>query len=315
MQKKMSIKNANRILCAATAAMVAIQFLLVWIGIYDTLILLVASHGAIILITLFGIWLSDVDMKENFRFAPMTFKTFVLAFFTIICCFPIISLLNVLSMFFVENAVADVASDMFPYGLEISLLVMAVMPSISEELLVRGVIYHSYREKSPVMAWIASAVIFGMLHMNFNQMPYAIFLGIMMVIMMEASGSIVTSMCMHFFVNGISTWSGYVSQLLSEAASQADVDVEAVAGTAAEMQTTLMIMGIICIVMIPLICLLVHSTCKENGRKLRTAFAKQEQEWDSNELPEVKVEQKVWDIWLILAILIMALITALNTFA
>ena len=313
MPKKMRIKNGNRILCAATAVMVAVQFILLFIGWYDSVTLLVATQGSIVLVTLFGIWLSDVDMKECFRIQPISFKTFALSFAAVLCCFPIISFLNILSMFFVENAVADTVAEVYRYGLWPSMFVIALMPAIVEELLIRGVIYHSYREKSPVFAWIASEFIFGLLHMNFNQMPYAIFLGLVMVLMMEASGSIVTSMCMHFFVNGISTWSGYVSQMI-EGNVQTDVTVEGILGTGDMMRSTLTVMGILCIVMIPLLCLIIFSTCKENERKLLKAFAKQEPVSDSYALPEVVEKEKVLDIWLIIALLIMSVITGLNTF-
>ncbi len=39
---------------------------------------------------------------------------------------------------------------------------------------------------------------FRTLHLNFNQMPYAVYLGIVFALMVEATGSIYTSMLMHF---------------------------------------------------------------------------------------------------------------------
>ena len=98
-------------------------------------------------------------------------------------------------------------------------------------------------------------------------------------------------------------------------AAQADVTVESIVGTGDVMQTTLVMMGILCVIMIPLLCLLVIGTCRENKRKLSIAFAKPEPEYDRYALPEVQDGEKVWDVWLILALLIMVVITALNTFA
>ena len=313
--QQLTIKNGNRILCAATAGMVAVQFVLVFIGLYDTIFLLLATQISIILILIFGLWLSDVDMVEAFRIRPISLKTFVFSFLAVLCAFPIISLLNVLSMFFVENAVIDVAGDVYQYGLGLSLFVLAVMPAIGEELLMRGVIYRSYREKSPVLAWILSAVVFGMLHMNFNQMPYAIFLGILMVVMMEASDSILTSMCMHFFVNGISTLSGYFSQTeLGELASE-EITIESMLGTGEMMRITLMSMGILAAIMIPLIVLLVAATFRANQRNFGHVFKKPEPVYDKYALPEVVDEDKIIDIWFIIAVVIMVILTLLSTFA
>lgn len=118
-------------------------------------------------------------MRETFRIRPVGIKTVVFAFVIILCSYPIVALLNLISMFFVENAVVETAAGLYQHGFLISMLVMALCPAIGEEFLMRGVVYRSYRKKSPVLAWILSAVIFGLLHMNFNQMPYAVYLGLL----------------------------------------------------------------------------------------------------------------------------------------
>ena len=41
--------------------------------------------------------------------------------------------------------------DMYPHGLFLSMLVMAAMPAVGEEVLMRGVIYRSYQRKSPIL--------------------------------------------------------------------------------------------------------------------------------------------------------------------
>lgn len=313
--RQLSIKNSNRILCVSTVVMIAVQFLLAFIGIYDTLTMLLVSQVSLILISFFGIWLSDVNMKEVLRIRPINLRTFVFAFFMVFCSFPIVALLNAISMLFVENAVVDAATDMYRYGLGLSLFVMAVLPAIGEELLVRGVIYHSYREKSPVLAWVLSAAIFGMLHMNFNQMPYAIYLGIVMVLMVEASDSIVTSMCMHFFVNGISTLSGYFSAEEMAMLAEEGFTAESVVGTGDAMVTTLMGMSVLSLIMIPLIVFILIGTCRVNHRSLVKAFRKAEPIYDRYALPEVQDEVKIIDIWFVIAVLIMVVITGFNTFA
>lgn len=309
----MRIKNGNRILCAATVGMVGIQFALVFIGVNHTLIHILASQFSIILICLLGIWISDVDFKETFRVRLINGKTCVFAFLAVLCSFPIISLLNMLSMLFVENAVVGTASDIYPYGLTVSLLVMAVLPAIGEELLVRGVIYRSYRQKSPILAWILSSIIFGMLHMNFNQMPYAIYLGILMVVMVEASDSILTSMCMHFFVNGISTLSGYFSATEVQMETEILYSSNMLLNGDSMMKLFWISLVTVACLMIPLILLVVIATFRVNHRSFKQAFQKKEPLYEPLNLPEVKEEEKIVDVWFILAIFVMVILTILST--
>lgn len=172
--------------------MIGVQYLMVFFGIYDTLPLVLGTQLSVLLIPIIGAVISGAGYKETFRIRRVRPKTVLFAFLVILCSYPIVALLNLISMFFVENAVAGTAVELYNHGFIVSMLVMALCPAIGEEFLMRGVIYRSYRKKSPVLALILSAVIFGLLHMNFNQMPYAIYLGVIMVLMMEAPDSIVT---------------------------------------------------------------------------------------------------------------------------
>ena len=50
-------------------------------------------------------------------------------------------------------------------------------------------------------ALVLSGLLFGCMHMNFNQLLYTFVFGMILVFMMEATGSIVTSMICHFLLN------------------------------------------------------------------------------------------------------------------
>lgn len=310
----LSARDANRILCVTTVVMIGIQFLMVFLGVYDTLPLVLGTQLSVLIIPVAGAFISGVDLKETFRIRPVSLKTVVFSFLIILCSYPIVALLNLVSMFFVENAVAGTAAGLYQHGFLISMLVMALCPAIGEEFLMRGVVYRGYRKKSPVLAWILSAVIFGLLHMNFNQMPYAIYLGLLMVLMMEASDSIVTPMLMHFFMNGISTLSGFFSEDVVEDMSGAAYNVESVLGTGAEMRIALASVGFLAVIMLPLVILLIKATFRVNGRKFSDAFKKDAPAFQRYALPEVDETENILDPWLVIAILVMVVITAINTF-
>jgi hypothetical protein len=81
---------------------------------------------------------------------------------------------------------------------------MAVLPAFVEECTFRGAIYHSLRGARPVRAVILSGLMFGAMHMNFNQFVYAAALGIIMALLLEATGSILSTMILHFCFNSFS---------------------------------------------------------------------------------------------------------------
>ena len=84
------------------------------------------------------------------------------------------------------------------------LLVVAVGP-IAEELLFRGVIYGGLRTCFPVdVSALVSALIFGIYHKNIVQGLYAFCLGMVLGIIVKATGSILCSMITHITFNGTS---------------------------------------------------------------------------------------------------------------
>ena len=65
-----------------------------------------------------------------------------------------------------------------------------------------------------IKAAFFTALMFGLLHMNINQMSYAIVMGILFFSLNEVTGSILSSMLVHFIINGISVVSSatYIKQ-------------------------------------------------------------------------------------------------------
>ena len=276
---EMKIKWGNRILLLTIVMMIGIQFLMMFMGIYDTMTIVMGSQLFVLLVPLIGSKICGVKLRETFRIRSIRPVSLVFIFLIAFCSFPIISLLNVLSMFFVENEVAGVAMDMYPHGLFLSMLVMAVMPAVGEEVLMRGVIYRSYQRKSPIFALFASAVIFGLIHMNFNQMPYAIFLGIIMVLLIEATDSILSSMFLHFLINGFSTMAGYFTANIVETQVQS---------TSSPWIVQIMPYVIMSAIMVPALIFLMLALFRINGRKIKVVFKKKDQVPEIRDGDEIK---------------------------
>ena len=89
-------------------------------------------------------------------------------------------------------------------GLLLNLLVIALIPAVGEELTFRGVLQQGLmrRVKSPHVAILLSAAIFSFIHFQFYGFLPRMFLGILLGYMFYITGSLWTSIAMHFVNNG-----------------------------------------------------------------------------------------------------------------
>lgn len=114
---------------------------------------------------------------------------------------PLVTFINAFSMLFATNYVSESSAQIIDNPLWVNLLIIAVIPAVTEELIYRGIFYHAYREKGVILGAVASAVVFGIMHRNLNQFFYAAVLGVIFCILVEITGSIYASMAAHFAIN------------------------------------------------------------------------------------------------------------------
>ena len=100
-------------------------------------------------------------------------------------------------------------------GFLISFVATAIVPALVEEFACRGLILGSLKKYGEGFAIIASSVIFGMIHGNFEQIPFAFLIGLVLGFITVKSGSIWLSCFVHFFNNGISVVMSYLSDITS----------------------------------------------------------------------------------------------------
>ena len=108
-------------------------------------------------------------------------------------------------------------------GLLMNLLVIALIPAIGEELTFRGVVQQSLVKgcKNAHVGIILSAAIFSFIHFQFYGFLPRMFLGIILGYMFYYSGSLWTSILMHFINNGSAVVVSYI-----QCKNNIDVDVE-----------------------------------------------------------------------------------------
>ena len=100
----------------------------------------------------------------------------------------------------------------YPFWLLIvNLIFTAVLPGICEETAHRGLLLKGLSPANPRVAIIISSLLFGLLHMNVEQVFYATLIGMVLGFITTISESIYPAMIIHFTNNAISVFMGYSS--------------------------------------------------------------------------------------------------------
>lgn len=100
-------------------------------------------------------------------------------------------------------------------GFIISFIATAIIPALVEEFACRGLILGSLRKFGDGFAIVVSSFIFGLMHGNFEQIPFAFLVGIILAYITVKSGSIWIAVIIHGINNSISVLMDYVFMGLS----------------------------------------------------------------------------------------------------
>jgi len=137
-------------------------------------------------------------------------------------CMPLIVTVNAFSMLFVENEVNNLQPLLQGIPWWQLVLMIGIIGPLSEEFVFRGVIYHGYRRSGRIVAaMFLSAFLFGLMHLNFNQMSYAFLVGIIGVLLIEGTGSIFYPILFHVCINVTN-----VVQILMQDPEQMSMDAQ-----------------------------------------------------------------------------------------
>lgn len=155
--------------------------------------------------------------RDMLKLKPIRISTAAIMILFTFLCMPLTTIVNLASQYFVENAV-EAGSAMFlmmPFG--VTFFIVAVYAPVCEEIVFRGVTYESLKKDMSVLkAMIISAVFFGLAHMNFNQAAYTLLIGLILVLVREATGSLWATILMHAVFNGWNVVLMYASEWLEE---------------------------------------------------------------------------------------------------
>ncbi len=172
----------------------------------------VVSSAMIVVPALLFLLGSGDSFVEAAGFHRIRWSTvFMIVLFTFLTM-PLTTVINTCSMFFVDNAVTEISGQVLELPFVVAFFFMAVSAPVCEELVYRGIAYRGYRKSGTLLqATLCSALIFAVGHMNFNQAAYAFVIGVMLVLLVEATGSIWASIIYHVVFNGYSVCVMYLA--------------------------------------------------------------------------------------------------------
>ena len=152
---------------------------------------------------------------------------------------PVISFINSISTLFMDNVVSDTLETMVSRPIVVLVILMGVVPAVFEELVFRGIIYHSFRKYHIGSALLFSALLFGCMHMNLNQFLYAVVLGFFFALVVEATGSILASITIHFVINTSNIVGGIMSLRMLQYAERMNNELQEKLGNEENAQSLL----------------------------------------------------------------------------
>ena len=200
--QKSKIKNVNIVFLITMLITVTVPFLPLEFMMERPVLRIVFSQGIIALPATVYLLINRLPYAETVRLKKMKFADMLWAVLFGILIRPAVSLLSALSMVFAKNVIGESMLEITEQvPALVGIFLLAVLPAVLEESVYRGVFYNEYSKIHPLKAALLSGLLFGILHGNINQFCYAAVLGIVFALLIEATGSILSTMLVHFWTN------------------------------------------------------------------------------------------------------------------
>lgn len=163
---------------------------------------LVISQLTIVIPALFFALFSKSGLNEMLGYHKIKISSALMAVLFSYLLMPLVTAVNAISMLFVDNTVNAMSGDILQISFPVMLFLIGLFGPFCEEFVCRGMIFGGYKKSGSVFkAVVLSSLVFGLLHLNFNQATYAIVLGVCFSLLVEATGSLWASTIAHMVIN------------------------------------------------------------------------------------------------------------------
>lgn len=178
------------------------------------LLLLIQHVFLIILPGIIYLIIAKEPVKEILRLNKLNLRQIGLIIGIALMSQPIMTFFSLISSFFFKNEVAEAIGSMADKPYILLLAIISLLPSISEELILRGIVLNGYEKKHRYVGALMTGIMFGLFHLNYHQFLYAAVMGFILGLVVIVTNSIYASMIIHFIINGISVTMMKVTNLL-----------------------------------------------------------------------------------------------------
>lgn len=174
---------------------------------------IVATQVVLVSIAVISAVVIKVDFKETFPIRLPSIRQFFGAVFTYIGVYLItLSISNIIYIFFpsMQDTVEGLSSmtNIMPNPI-VAVIVIALLPAVCEELLMRGFILSSFSEYKSYVGIVIVGVMFGILHFDVYRFVPTTILGIASAYIVLKTKSLILPMLYHFINNTISVMAMY----------------------------------------------------------------------------------------------------------
>lgn len=195
----------------------ALRPIYIAIGLNDTRLILLFNHLVLFLIpAVIYLIVTKSSFKDTLRLNKLHWQDTLLIILLGFIVQPVMTFFSLIATFFFNNEVGSFISEITstPYILLLGLV--AILPSITEEITIRGVVLSGYNNKNKYVAAVITGLFFGILHLDPQQFLYATVLGFIFALVVRITNSIYASMIIHFIVNGTSVTLAKISKIISD---------------------------------------------------------------------------------------------------
>ena len=194
------------------------------LGMDNTSFLLLYSFVYTVSLLLPALLVSFCYKKRFCPFAPARPVSFGFVFWAILSAVGMCMLTNIINSYIsdffreVGASVPDAPQLMVktPLSFALNLFTIAVLPALIEEMVYRGYILRTLRAYGDGFAVVISALLFGLMHGNLRQIPFAFIVGLFLGFLYVLTNNIWVPIAVHFINNGISVAMEYFSFWLPE---------------------------------------------------------------------------------------------------
>lgn len=201
-----------------------LAFVFYFLGITDTRIRLTLSHIILFLVpAVIYFIVTKSNVKETLRLNKLHIEDVGVILLISVLTYPLMGFVAMISSMFANNNVGEYISSISSTPYIVMILLFGVMPAITEEVTLRGIVLSGYNNQSKFKAALVTGILFGIFHLDFHQFLYASVLGFIMAYLVRITNSIFSSMILHFTVNSMSvTLQKITSSAISSAVETAD---------------------------------------------------------------------------------------------